>query len=399
MKRAVILLITLAAGACSRTPSPEAGELRVTPLGGDVRIIEDGESSQLEEAVTVNSGVGLITGSDGRVQVELPSGASVELAPEAELRVDGDEPQISSGSALIRATSDITVHAGLAGEAEITAADSIFRIDSDISVRLAVYRGAATVLGSQVGAIEALEQATIVQGSDIYRLPGPMEVRPNDPWDSELLGDAIELGLRLAGLEKGLSRQLPSGREAEAVSRSLEEAFPASRIRSALEELGDAASVVVAAVLAEESERLDGRSRARIFADVVNLQRLGANWIVVVAKWGLARAAAQVLATLGDIASTIAEPFAPPPAPSSTSASTSSAAGGPSQTGTIDQDPGGEGSGGPGPGNNPKDPPGGGGTQPPAPPPPEPGDDPAQSCGNEVECAVDDVLDDTPGGT
>ena len=396
MKRAAILLLVLAAGACSRTPAPQAGELRVTPLSGDVRIIQDGESSVLEEATTVDSGVGLITGVDGRAQVELPSGDSIELAPQAEVRVDGDEPQISSGSALVRADSDITVRAGLAGEAEITAADSTFRIDSDISVRLAVYEGAATVLGSGVGPIEALEQATIVQGSDIYRSPGPLQVRANDLWDAEILGDSIDLGLRLAGLEKGLTRQLPSGREAEAVSRALQEAFPASRIRSALDVLGNAASVVVAAVLAEEGERIDGRSRARIFADVVDLQRLGANWIVVVAKWGLARASAQVLATLGDIAATIAEAFVPPPAPSSSSVSTSSA-GGPSPSGgTIDRDPPAGGGDGPGPGPDPKGDPGGG-NQPPEPPPPEPGGEQAQSCGNELECTVDDVLDDTPG--
>lgn len=396
MKRTATLLVILAAGACSRAPASETGELRVIPLGGDVRVLQDGESSALEEATTFESGVSLVTGLDGRAQVELPSGSSVELAPQAEISVNGDEPHIATGSALIRTSSDITVRAGTGDDAEISAADAIFRVDSDISVKLAVYRGAATVLGSGVPAIRGLEQVTIVQGSDIYRSPTPLEVRPNDPWDAQILGDAIDLGLRLVGLEKGLTRQLPAGREAEAVSRTLERDFSPSAIKSALAQLRDAARVVVAAVLAEEVERIDGRSRNRILADVVHLQELGANWIVIVAKWGLAQAAAQVLATLGDIAATIAEAVAPPPAPSPASASAGTGGSTGGESGGTD--PGGPGPGGtdppdsPGPGNR------NGGQRPPPPPPDEqPNDEPdAQQCGNEVECAVDDIIGDPP---
>jgi hypothetical protein len=402
MKRAITLLVVLAAGACSQTPTPEAGELRVVPLGGDVRILQDGESSLLEEAITVDSGVRLITGTDGRAQVELPSGNSVELAPQAELQVDGDEPHLSTGSALVRAPSGITVHAGLAGDAEISATDSTFRVDSDISVTLAVYRGAATVLGSGVPEIAALQQATVVQGTDIYRSPGPLQVKPNDPWDAELLGENIDLGLRLVGLEKGLTRQLPSGREIEAVSQTLAEDFPKNVIQSALTELNDAARIVVAAALAREVERLDGGSRAQIFSEVVNLQSLGAHWIVVVAKWGLATAAAQVLASLGDLAASIAEAFTPslaPPASSSSSGSTGTQPGTP-----VAGAPSDGGDGNPEPRDDPPDDSDDGSDPPPEPPVEDPDEaPPAQSCDNEVECAVDDIIpgreavDDDPG--
>jgi hypothetical protein len=403
MKRFAVLFVVLAAGGCSRTPTPEAGELRVVPLGGDVRIFQDGESSILEEAITVDSGVGLITGTDGRAQVELPGGSSVELAPEAEVRVDGDEPHISSGSALIRAVSGITVRAGLGGDAEITATDSIFRVDSDISVLLAVYEGAATVFGSGVDQIGALQQATVVQGTDIHSSPGPLVVKPNDPWDAELLGEEIDLGLRLDGLQKGLTRQLPSGREIEAVTQTLAEDFPLSSIRAALAELDDAARIVIAAALAQEIERLDGGSRAEILTDVVNLQSLGADWIVIVARWGLATVASQVLAGLGDLAASIAEAFSPSLAEAAASTeSPASPNGGDTPGGETGGDPGGETEtpDPPGPDERP-DPPNkrGGNTPPPAPPPDEqPEENPAQSCGNEVECAVDDVIGDTPGG-
>ena len=392
MKRVATLFVILAAGACSSTPTPGAGELRVIPLGGDVRILQDGESSILEEATTVDSGVGLITGADGHAQVELPTGSSVELAPQAEMRVTGDVPHISTGSALVRAVSGITVHAGLAGDAEITATDSTFRVDSDISVTLAVYRGAATVLGSGVPEIGELQQATVVQGTDIYRSPGPLEVRRNDPWDAELLGEAIDLGLRLAGLQKGLTRQLPSGREIEAVSQALADDLPQGAIRSALGELQDAARIVVAAALAREVEQLDGGSRARIFSEVVNLQSLGAHWIVIVAKWGLERAAAQVLAALGNFAATIAETFNPALAAPSTSSSSEASAtqpGTPPDRTTNGDPPDND----PKPGNNPPEQPGDNQTPPPQPPDEGPDEQPpAQSCGNEVECTVDDII-------
>ena len=394
MKRAATLLLILAAGACSRTPAPQAGELRVIPLGGDVRILQDGESSILEEATTVDSGVGLVTGVDGRAQVELPGGSTVELAPQAKLEVNGDEPHIAKGSALVHADSAITVNAGL--DAEISASDSIFRIDSDVSIELAVYRGAATVLGSGVPAIEDLEQVVIVQGGGISRSPVPLRVRPNHPWDARILGDAIDLGLRLLGLERGLTRQLPTGQEVQAISQTLEPDFSPSEIKSAIADLGDAARVVVAAVLAGEVERLDGRPRDRILSEVVNLRTLGASWIVVVGKLGLSSAATQVLASLGDVAGTIAKFFLPAPGPTSpaTSTDTGSGEGGPADDpdgddgGSVDPPP--EGNDNNRGGND-------GENGPPAPPPDEPDDNPpAQECGNEVECAVDDIFNDTP---
>lgn len=400
MKRFTVLFVVLAAGACSRTPAPGAGELRLVPLGGDVRILQDGESSLLEEATTVDIGVGLMTGVDGRAKVELPSGSSIELAPEAELRVNGEEPHISTGSALVRAVSSITVRAGLGGDAEIRASDSVFRVDNGISVLLAVYEGAATVFGSGVPEIGALQQAVVVQGTDINSGPGPLVVKPNDPWDAELLGEAIDLGLRLEGLQKGLTRQLPSGREIEAVMQTLAEEFPQSAIRSALTVLDDAAGIVVAAALAQEIERLDGGDRARIFREVVTLQNLGADWIVIVARWSLATAAAQVLAALGNVAAGIAEAFAPSlaqatgPSDSLASANRGDAPGGETDSTTTggSSDP-------PGPGGRPGPPNKQGGKPPPAPPAENESQDeaPAQSCANEVECTVDDVLGDAPG--
>lgn len=385
MKRTVGLLLVLAAGACSRTPTPEVGELRVTPLGGEVRLVDGGETSLLDEATTVDAGIGLLTGPDGRAKVELPGGDSVELAPSAEVRVDGEEPQITRGSVLVSTGSDITVHAGSTGDAEIAATDAVFRVDSDISVILAVYQGEAAVLGSGVSAVPALREVTIVGGSDIHSSPKPIQVRPNDPWDARLLGEYIDLGLRLAGLERGLTKQLPARDEVTAVSRVLGEDFPTNKIRNAILSLGDAARAVVAAVVANQVARLNGGDPVRALHDVVDLYLAGARWIVIAAEWGLAQAAVRLLEELDDFAGEIQRIVAPPPADGNTTSTQ-----GPNQR---DRGPSGPGGGGGG-GDNP--PPKGGGpggkSEPPPPPPPEGGDAAEAECANAVECAVDTII-------
>jgi hypothetical protein len=274
-----------------------------------------------------------------------------------------------------------------AGGAEIEASDAVFRLENGLSVILAVYAGEATVLGSGVDPVPALRQANVISGDRISRGFQPLQVRPNDPWDAEILGEAIELGRRLGYLERGLTHQLPRGHEAQAVSSVLESDFGRRAIESAITSLGNAARAVVAAVVAQEAVRIDGGSRSQILQEVVNLQVLGATWIVIVAQWGLAGAASILTQHVGALASAIAESVAPPPAPSTTSStspgtSRASVAGNTSTNGGRSGNPG-----------NTKS------AKPPPPPPPEGSGDEAQSpsCSGTVDCAVGDILDGGPG--
>jgi hypothetical protein len=389
-KRLTALFMILAAGACSRTPAPQAGELRVIPLGGPVSLVEAGETTLLEEATTVDAGVSIITEAGGRAKVELPGRRSLELAPETELRVDRQSSEVSEGSVLVRTGSPMMLHA--AGS-QIEATDATFRIErlASASVRLGTYSGSATVLGSGVPAVTALRQVTVLPGGEALGLQA-LDVRRNDPWDAELLGQAIDLGLRLQDYERGLSRQLPSGRETGRVSQMLESRFPPRAIKSAVASLGSARAVV-AAVVAQEAGLLEGSSPTRILARIVGfIQLLQASWIAVAAEWGLPAAAAALTQNLRDLAGSISELVAPPPAPSLSSSPSST----PGST---------PGSGGGGP-NGGSDPPGGGGpggnggNQDPPPPPPPDQDDPGedtqpdpQSCADTVECAVEDILE------
>jgi len=390
-KRLTALFVVLAAGACSRTPAPEAGQLRVIPLGGPVSLVEDGETTLLEEAATVDAGVSIITQTGGRAKVELSARRSLELAPDTELRVEDRFSEVEDGRVLVRTSSPMMLHAG---GAQIEATEAVFRVDWGASVLLGTYSGSATVLGSGVEPVSALRQANVLQGGDVPLGLQALDVRRNDPWDAKLLGQAIDLGLRLTDYERGLSRQLPSGREAGRVSQMLESRFPPRAIKSAVASLGSARAVV-AAVVAQEAGLLEGGSPTRILARIVGfIQQLRASWIAVAAEWGLPAAAAALTQQLRDLASSISELVAPPPAPSLSSAPSGTV--GPGSTG-------GSGGGGPGGGSGGGDGPGGnGGNQDPPPPPPADQDDPGgntqplpppSQCENTVECAVDDILD------
>jgi hypothetical protein len=413
IKRAAALLVVLAAGACSSTPTPEAGQLRVTPLGGTVSLLRGGETTLLEEATTIDAGVSVVTAPGGRAQVELPGERSIELAPATELRIDDQFSEVSQGSVLVRASSPLTLRAG---GSDIEADDAIFRVDRSAltSVLLATYSGEATVVGSGVPAISALRQADVLPGGETLDVEA-LDVRRNDPWDAELLGQAIDLGLRLFEYERGLTRQLPSNRETDAVSGVLERGFSPRAIRSAVTDLGNAAKAVVAAVVAQEASRLEGLSAPRVLAQIVNLIRdLGANWVIVVAEWGLPAAAAALTDRLGQLADLITDLVAPAAAPSLLP--TSLGNGGTRQIGPP-TDQGGEGpvTGRDGDPTTPPGDTGSGGngdiTQPPDAPPPD--EQPAQNaqppppppCANTVECTVEDIPvppgtggEDTPRG-
>lgn len=384
MKRAVAVLLVLAAGACSRTPTPGAGELRVVPLGGEVSLIDGGETSTLDEATTVDAGIGLLTGPDGRAEVQFPGGRSLELAPGAQVQLEEGESEVARGSVLAR--TDGTGMNVRAGGAQIEASDAVFRVDRDVSVILAVYRGSAAVLGAGVE-VPSLSEVTVLPNGSVSEGFKPLQVRPNDEWDIELLGQAIDLGFRLLNLERGLARQLPRNDEVRAVSNVLGEDFPRRAIESAISSLDNAARAVVAAAVAREAARIDGRSVARILDEVVDLQILGAQWVVVVARWGLQQAGAALLKELGDLTVAIARFVAPRPAPSP-------------EGSTSDQQQGGQTNRNTDGGGRPAPPGGGdrnnGGSKPPGPPPPEddpPTDEPPPPCANPVECAVSDIID------
>lgn len=372
------VLFMLGAGACAQEPDAEAGGPRVASLGGQVFLHQGDEVITLEEETVIGPGQRLSTGPSGRALVTLTGGRTLELAPRAEIRLDGNrEPEVLSGSVLAKTAATPLILG--AGDAKIEGKDSVFRVDRDFTVTLAVYRGQATPLGSGVAPVPALRQATIVAGGTVPRGPQPLSVRPNDPWDTRLLGPAIDTGLDLVRLERGLTRQFPPQNVAQTVTQVLSRNFPRLLIEAALRR-SRAAEAVVAAAVAQYAARVASTPLAGALNRVLDLRREGAHWIVVVATWELAREA--LLRDLGRLTGLIARFVAPPPAAGGGGVLGTTSSGGISGAGGGSSAAGGGGGGG---GGGPS-PSGGGGEEP---PPPEPG------C-TGVLCVIEDLLPPLP---
>ncbi|MDQ4005015.1 MAG: FecR family protein, partial [Actinomycetota bacterium] len=312
--RAIVVLLTLAAAGCARSSAGSPQELTVVPNGGVVTVISGGETTVLEEATVVDPGARILTTDGGRARVQLPDRATLELAPEAEIALpEASGPELLRGSILVRSVVPGTTVRSGETDVKASSAATVFRIDRGFSLILAVYRGAAEVLGSGVAPVPALRQATVIPGGEIQSGHRPLQVRPNDPWDAQLLGPAIDLGLELLSLERGLTRQIPRADGPRAIAQALD-GFPRSAINNALEAL-TAARATVAAVVAQQVAQLDGNSVVRALNQIVDLQLQGAHWIVVVARWSLADASRTLLDQLARLTTAIARAVAPPPSP------------------------------------------------------------------------------------
>jgi hypothetical protein len=397
-------LLSLAAGACAEGAGGEALAVRAIPLGGQVVLFHGDDSSLLEQETILEAGDRLVSADDGRALVRLPGGRSVELAPGADLGWAGPGgAEVRAGSVLARASSALTIRA--AG-ADIEGSDAVFRVDRELSTRLAVYRGEASVVGSGVGAIPALRETTLVAGGAVPRGARPLRVSPNDPWDINFLGAAIDIGLELDRLQRGLARQLPA-QGPEAVTEVLSEDFPRRILEDLLERISPAESVV-AAVAAREAAALVGQSLVQVLRNVLDLRLLGADWTVVVAQWELTRS--EILAQLNEVTDLIARFVAHPAALQAVSGgrggpaggvgslgagSTGSAGGGSAEGGGSTGDDGGgtttTGDGGGGTTTTGDGGAGTGTTSGTAPSPPPPG------CENEIECTLEDVVGDLGG--
>ena len=304
MRRIIsLVLVALAATACVRAPGEGAGDLRVVPLAGDVRLIRGEEPALVDEVEGVQPGDLVTTGLGGRARLELGSARSVELAPGAEVLVGGlGLADVVEGSVLARAGDPgISVRAG---DAEIEGQGSVFRVDRGFSVRLAVYRGEAAVPASGVPAVPALRELTVVAGGSVPRGPRPLAVDPNDRWDAHLLGPFIDLGLRLVDLQQGLGRQ---GLSERAVADLLAGELPEEAVTALRAVPG--AEALVAAMVALEATGAGEEELLTVLREILDLRFQGAHWIVVLAQWGVVGTA--LIEELGRLTSLLAEVVTP----------------------------------------------------------------------------------------
>jgi hypothetical protein len=386
MRRAIgVALIAVTAAACAGS-SGESGELLVTPLAGDVRVLAGDDTVLLDEETRVDPGDLLVTGSGGAALLDLGGAGRLELGDQARVRVDR-RPEVVLGSVLAAAESG-----GLAlraGGAEIEATDAVFRVDRGFSVTVAVYRGAAEILGSGIGAVPALREVVALSGGAVPSGPSPLLIRPDHPWDIRLLGAAIDLGLDLDRFQRGLGRTLPARSQGDAVARVLDGSLPGPVIDSLLDQFAAAESVVAAEVSRAVAE-LRGTSLLGILDRVLDLREQGAHWMVVAATWSLA--GTPVLRSLERLAGAIGRLATPSP-DATDSAPGGSGGGGGSQVPAGSSDGGftsgdsGSSTGGGGSEETTTGGSGGGTSEP-----------PQDECPNTVDCLVGDVVDELGGG-
>jgi hypothetical protein len=405
-------VVALVAVSCARS-SDRADDLRVVPLAGDVHILDGGDPIPVGEETSLDPGDVLGTGPGGRAVVEVGLSGRIEVGGNAQVVADR-APEVLRGSVLATAApSGLAVRAG---DAEVEASRAVFRVDSGLSVTVAVYRGAASILG--FGDIQALRQAVVVAGGSVPRGTQPLEVRPYHPWDIRLLGAAIDLGLDLVRLERGLGRALPRRGQEHAVVQALAGRIPRSVALEILRRV-NAAEAVVAAEVSKAAAEASPVSVAQVLAEVLDLKGQGAHWIVVAAQWRLP--AGPLLAGLERLAGIVGRLVAPSASDEQAqgrpgargagggggsggggggSAGASSAASGGTDGGTTGGDPvgtdpaestsegggggsGGSGSGGSGSGGSGS---GIGGTA--------PGGTAPGGCGIDVGCVVDEVVEE-----
>jgi FecR protein len=372
------LCVALLAGACAG--SSGGGELRVVPQG-DVFVVHGSDESRITGPEGLAPGDTVRTGPDARAFVQFPDGQAVELAPTSTLGIGGpDSAELGQGKALVHAPSGMSL---TSGSAEIRGEGEYFRLDRYVgALRIGVYEGSASVEGWD-GRVSSLEEVGVSAGI-VPQPPRPLALDPEDPWDGRILGDAMQVGDRLADIVRGLDRQLQSGTRLDAVTHVLPGDFPIRGSQPYLERFR-VAEALVAAMVAFQAARLDDLSTLSVLGQVARLRSAEASWAIVVARWNLVRD--RVLSALAQVIDLVAGLLVPgigsvgPDAASAT-------AGGAGPTGGPANAPPSSGSGSdeppppPGSGGDPEPP--GGGPTPPPPPPPE--------CGSQLECAVEDVL-------
>jgi hypothetical protein len=388
---APILCVALLAAACARSGGT-GDALRVVPLEGDVFVASD--DSPVTEAEEISPGEVVRTGENGRAVVEFPDGQAAELAPGSRLGVGGPAgAEVLRGQVLFRGTTGLAVGSG---PAQIQGTDGYFRVDRYVgALRLGVYSGSAAVQGWD-GQVRALEEVGVSAGV-VPGAPEPLQVDADDRWDGRLLGEAIDLGVKLEDFQRDIRAQL-LGARGLTVADVVPSDFPARGAERSLDDL-HRAEALVAAMVAFQAARIDGLPLVSVLGDIAGLRERGASWIIVVAAWNLVRD--RMIAALARITDLVTGLLVPAVAPAGFSpatgggGSTSTGGGGgggggasggstsgTSSTGTDSGGTSGSGSGGDGSGSS-----GGGGGEPTG-----GGSSPAPDCGSQLDCTVQDVL-------
>ncbi|MEX2458247.1 MAG: hypothetical protein WD770_04615, partial [Actinomycetota bacterium] len=273
----------------------------LTPLDGRVEVLHDVTWEAVTEPTELVPGDQVRSDAEGGAQLQLSDTGRIEIGPASRVRMG------SAGGAELMLGAVLAEGSGLSvdvGRVTISPLDtSAFRIDRALSTRVGVYSGRARIAapGGPV-TVNSLWQAVVVAQA-VPTAATPLRVLPKDPWDRRMLGRAIDVGLSILSLERGVRASVNAQEDsAAAIAEALPAPMAPARVAGLLRAHQLTGSkIFVSLALASQVAKPAGI--LPVARAIIRRVELGASWIVVVAALDLVRPT--LLETVGDILTSI----------------------------------------------------------------------------------------------
>ncbi|HVM19011.1 MAG TPA: hypothetical protein VM307_03520, partial [Egibacteraceae bacterium] len=196
----VVVLVLLAAG-CSGGDGLRAGDAATVAEGSAAEVFTADRWEPLDAGASVVDGA-RVRANQTEAELSL-RGGSVRLAPGAAAVVRPDRVELERGDVLSDGV-DVVV-----GDTTVSG-DGLFRASTGLASRVAVYTGAARVVRpSQERQVPALRQLDLA-AFRLAAVADPLRYREGDPWDLELLAEALAFDAEAARLSRGIELELGS---------------------------------------------------------------------------------------------------------------------------------------------------------------------------------------------
>lgn len=284
---AAALSLALTASACFGPSHAKAsGSYRAAEVEGRAEVLRNEAWAPLAEGSLVSAGDEVRALSGASVRLTQEDGPEVELAPESHVGLrPGGAVEVVSGNVLGIARAGAPVVLESRG---VTARGTggALRLDRNLSMRVGVYGGAATLAaaGGRTD-VPRLREAVVV-GKTLPRVVDPLSISALDRWDRRFLGEALDVDRELRGLARGFDAQY--GHASDGAGFFGE--FIPLRSLSFVEPYvptAHASDVLVGLVVAALVRQEQGESLASAFAGVMDLRMRGASWGLIAFERGL----------------------------------------------------------------------------------------------------------------
>ena len=222
----------------------------------------------------------VVTVRRGSARVSLPGGGHLDLREASSVRFSGG-PVLEAGDLLVQsASTPVRVDGGIA---DLTVAGAA-RLSHGLALDVGTYKGQTTVSSGRTLTVGWLRQVTI-PSVGVAPEPVPLRLSASDPWDTQFLGQAIDLTSELDSRSSYVNANAQSGTGSAtfyqralhplASDVSFDDALLKSASPAGAPAPGDA--LVAASIALSGAGPFDNRWHA-----VFDLRAQGAQWGVVV---------------------------------------------------------------------------------------------------------------------